>query len=204
MPQAEGRGGLLKLGPAHDWPSFTPLSGQIPYAAIRGAWNPAGLGLSVTVAAPPTHASRRRRMGEPVVLPGVQVWVDTRNSRDSHRGTRYCHQFSAWLSSADRGRFKVDVSQEIINRALEQAPRAPKNAIVSRAVALGEDGGWHCELFFQAEALNGYDPSINRALGVLVEVSDPHWGDQHLALGREFPIAEDPSLWAILDLVDPS
>ena len=53
-----------------------------------------------------------------------------------------------------------------------------------------------------AEALNGFDPDTNRRLGFAYQVTDPDRGDQFLGVGREFPVAEDPSLWATLELRD--
>jgi len=42
-------------------------------------------------------------------------------------------------------------------------------------------------------ALNGFDPETNRRLGFAHQVTDPEREDQFLGVGREFPIAEDPS-----------
>jgi hypothetical protein len=62
--------------------------------------------------------------------------------------------------------------------------------------------GYRLELFFPAESLNGFDPETNRRLGITYHVTDPDRGEQHLVLGREFPIGEDPSLWATMLLAE--
>jgi hypothetical protein len=36
----------------------------------------------------------------------------------------------------------------------------------------------------------------------MIQVTDPSRGDQLLGVGREFPIADDPSLWSTLELRD--
>ena len=56
------------------------------------------------------------------------------------------------------------------------------------------------EMFLPAEALHGFDPETNRRLGFAYLVTDPDREDQYLTVGREFPIGEDPSLWATLEL----
>ena len=62
--------------------------------------------------------------------------------------------------------------------------------------------GWRLELFFPAESLHGFDPETNRRLGFAYQVTDPDRGDQFFGVGREFPVGEDPSLWATLRLAD--
>ena len=62
--------------------------------------------------------------------------------------------------------------------------------------------GYRLELFLPASALLGFDPETNRRLGFAYRVTDPDRGDQFLTVGREFPIGEDPSLWATLELID--
>jgi hypothetical protein len=64
--------------------------------------------------------------------------------------------------------------------------------------------GWRMEVFLTAEALHGFDPETNRRLGFAYQVTDPVRGDQFLSVGREFPVGEDPSLWATLELVEPT
>ena len=52
-------------------------------------------------------------------------------------------------------------------------------------------------------ALGGWDPDEHPKLGFNYAVIDRELGDQTLAVGREFPISEDPSLWQTLELVSP-
>jgi hypothetical protein len=57
------------------------------------------------------------------------------------------------------------------------------------------------EAFFPAAVLNGFDPDQNPKLGFYYAVRDAEHGDQVLGVGADFPYAEDPSLWAGLELV---
>ena len=60
--------------------------------------------------------------------------------------------------------------------------------------------GWLLELFLPARALHGFDPETNRRLGFAYQVSDHEREDQFLGVGRDFPLGENPSLWATLEL----
>jgi hypothetical protein len=65
-------------------------------------------------------------------------------------------------------------------------------------------GGYILEGFLPAAVLNGFDPEQNPRLGVFYAVQDRELGEQTLGAGSEFPFAEDPSLWSVLELVRPS
>jgi hypothetical protein len=191
-----GRRGLLELPESCALPATTRLEGREPFADVRAAWNPAGLAVSVRVAG--KSGPIRRDPADPNFVDGVHLAVDTRDTRDVHRATRFCHRFSAELTpGATPG---LEVAQKTIHRAMADAPRAKPEAIRSRLDAAKK--GWLIELFFHAEALHGFDPDTNRRLGLMVHVVEPSQGEQFLGVGREFPIDTDPSLWATLELLD--
>ena len=62
-------------------------------------------------------------------------------------------------------------------------------------------GGYRLEAFLPAAALNGFDPQEHPRLGVYYSVRDQELGDQFLSVGWDFPFSDDPSLWAVLELV---
>jgi hypothetical protein len=62
-------------------------------------------------------------------------------------------------------------------------------------------GGYRLEAFLPAAVLNGFDPQEHPRLGVYYYIRDQELGDQFLSVGWEFPFGEDPSLWAVLELV---
>ncbi|HEV3121106.1 MAG TPA: hypothetical protein VGY53_04355 [Isosphaeraceae bacterium] len=191
-----GRGRLLDLAPECALPDFSRLEGHASWAEVRVAWNPKGLGVSfeVTGKTGPIVSDPER----PLASDGVQLWIDTRDTRNAHRATRFCHRFVATLAPGGRG---VNVSQRAIGRAQADAPIARPEAVLSRVDA--RKSGWLLELFLNAEALHGFDPETNRRLGFAFQVTDPARDDLYLSVGREFPVAEDPSLWATLELREP-
>jgi hypothetical protein len=131
---------------------------------------------------------------------GLQVWIDTRDTRNIHRASRFCHRFSFILKPTAKA-LDVIVSQKPIARALADAPMGDLELVYSRADLV--KGGWRIETFLPLEVLNGFDPETNRRLGFAYQVTDLEREDQFLTVGREFPTGEDPSLWSTVELVDP-
>jgi hypothetical protein len=138
-------------------------------------------------------------------MDGVQLWIDTRDTRDISRATRFCHRFTARLRglATARGPLGLELAQRPIARAVADAPICRTELLQGRAERL--KGGWRIELFLPAEALHGFDPETNRRLGFAYQVTDPdpQREDQFLGVGREFPVGENPSLWSTLELRDP-
>jgi hypothetical protein len=199
IPRTSGRERLLDLPTTCRLPTTPALDGLDAWADVRVAWNPAGLAVAVEAT---TRRGAAPREDRPEGMDGLQVWVDTRDTRNVSRATRFCHRFSARLRGlATRGALEVEAAQRPIARAVADAPMSRAEAIRARAERL--KGGWRIELFLPAEALHGFDPETNRRLGFAYQVTDPDRDDQFLGVGREFPVGENPSLWSTLELRDP-
>jgi hypothetical protein len=198
LPRSGKTSGLLDLPESCRLPALVRLEDRPSWADMRAAWNPDGLAIDVRVrgrksplaAAQPTAG----------LLDGIQVWVDTRDTRDIHRATRYAQRFQARLLPGKGSLYQVELTQKPIPRALADAPTAPASALQARAERLPD--GWRIELFLGAAALHGFDPEINRRLGLMLHAADSELGDEFLGVGREFPIEGDPSLWHTLELRD--
>ncbi|MFO0959624.1 MAG: hypothetical protein U0800_19685 [Isosphaeraceae bacterium] len=195
IPAAGGRS--FGLPAKHALPAFQALDGRESWAEVRAGWNPKGLGLAFEVT-----GKTRPVQSDAYAIGGrdeVEIWIDTRDTRDVHRATRFCHHFLVTFQVSGKS-LKAEVAALKIHRAQADAP-FPKAGLVS-AWAEATPVGYRLELFFPAEALNGFDAETNRRLGFCYRIGDPERGDSFLALGREFPIGEDPSLWATLALQD--
>lgn len=188
---------LLDLPETCRLENFAGMDGQRNFADVRLAWNEFGLGLQVRVTgkdlAPQCDASH------PAASDGVTLWVDTRDARTGHRATRYCHQFYFLPSGGGPDRDEPVFAQAKIHRALQDAPAAAADAVPFRCRFIR--GGYAIEAFLPAGVLNGFDPEQNPRLGIYYAVRDAELGEQVLGVGSEFPYAEDPSLWGVLDLV---
>ena len=92
MPVRDARRPLLELPPSCRLPEGARLEGRSPWAEVRVGWNPRGLGIVVQAEglADPKLAADR-----PEGFADVQLWVDTRDTRDVSRATRFCHRFAA-------------------------------------------------------------------------------------------------------------
>jgi hypothetical protein len=196
MPEAEGDD-LLGLSQKCRLENFTDMDGRSNFADVRVAWNESGLGFQVEVTGkenlPQGDASRPRQAD------GVTLWIDTRDARTSHRATRYCHQFHLLPTGGGSEHDEPVLLQGRINRALQDAPNNLSSSVPFRAVR--RKTGYRIEVFLPAAVLNGYDPEQNPRLGIYYAVHDAELGDQVLSVGSDFPYADDPSLWSVLELV---
>lgn len=194
VPRRTGR--LLDLPDSCRLPALGRLDGKEPWADVRVAWNPRGLAVSVEASGKSGPLVLADRLAG---ADGFQVWVDTRDTRNVARATRFCHRFSAHLTpGTSRSALGLEVVPRTIARAVADAPLCDPARLEARAERKRD--GWLAELFLPAEALTGFDPETNRRLGFAYQVTDPDREDQFLGVGRDFPIGENPSLWATLEL----
>ena len=176
---------------------FPALDGIEEFADVRVGWNELGLAVQVSVTEkkqPPAGDRDRPRSSD-----GLTIWIDTREDRTSHRASRYCHQFHLLAAGGGSDRSEPTFVQSKINRALQDAPFAPANAAPFRGVV--SKGGYQLQAFLPAEILTGFDPEQHPRLGIYSAVRDQELGDQYLTVNQDFPFADDPSLWQILELV---
>ena len=129
----------------------------------------------------------------------VNLWIDTRDTRNVSRATRFCHRFSSASDPGARSQGTGCRDQpatdrpcrgrrpDLLARRAEHARRADPSRLASGALSAGP-------------GLHGFDPETNRRLGFAYQVSDHEREDQFLGVGRDFPLGENPSLWATLEL----
>jgi hypothetical protein len=168
------------------------------FADVRAAWNPQGLlfNISVTGKDQPVWC----REGRLEDSDGFQVWIDTRATLNIHRASRYCHRYAFLPAGGGSGNTEPVADQLLINRARENArPIRPRELQVAAKII---KGGYRLAAFVPAVALGGYDPHQHRQLGFTYSVYDRELGLQTFATGPAFPFQEDPTCWAVLELVE--
>jgi hypothetical protein len=188
---------LLDLPESCRLDNFAAMDEQTNFADVRVAWNEFGLAVQATVKGkdrPPEGDEAKPRASD-----GLTLWIDTRGDRTGHRATRTCHQFHFLPAGAGSDKDEPVFVQTKINRALQDAPLAAASAVPFRSKRL--KGGYRVEAFLPSAVLNGFDVEEHPRWGVYYLVHDRERGNQTLGVGAEFPIADDPSLWAVLDLV---
>lgn len=189
---AQGAG----LDESYRLPPLSVLDGGEPYAEVRVGWSEQGMAIWARVS-----GKRRapfcdeRRLTE---SDGLQVWVDTRDTHNVHRASRFCHRFVCLPFGGGRKRNEPVADQLLINRARENARPVRPGDLKCRSEQRVD--GYMLELFLPAAALTGFDPAEHPRLGFTYAVLDQELGEQALTVGGELPYDEDPSLWATLEL----
>jgi hypothetical protein len=129
---------------------------------------------------------------------GFNIWIDTRNTKDIHRASRFCHRF-AFLPAGGGRRLEEPLATWLpINRA-KQHPKLPSSGAL-QIRSQTQPGGYVLEAHIAASALTGFDPEEHSRLGFTFAVIDREHGWQTFTVGPEFPFVEDPSLWGELEL----
>jgi hypothetical protein len=188
---------LVELPEAARLQNFAALDEQTNFADVRLAWNDFGLAVQVEV-----KGKSQAAVGDnekPKSSDGLSLWIDTRDARASHRGSRFCHHFLFLAAGGGADKDEPFVTQVKINRALQDAPMANLADVPFRHYRV--KGGYRLEAFLPSAALSGFDPQEHPRLGVYYAVRDAELGDQFLGVNWDFPVADDPSLWAVLELV---
>lgn len=191
-----GRAAPGELDPRHRLPSLNELEGQRSFADIRAAWSDAGLTFSVRVEGK-RHPSwcRESKLED---SDGLQLWIDTRDTHNIHRASRFCHRFIFLPAGAGRTYADPVCDQLLVDRARENAnPIRPGQL---RVACDKRVDGYVMSLFIPAAALTGFNPADHPKLGFTYYLFDRELGRQYFSVGDEFPFAADPSLWGTLEL----
>jgi hypothetical protein len=186
---------LLGLSADFAVPDFGSLDKISPIGQVRLAWNERGLGISVEVEG--KRRPPRCEVNSPESSDGLRVFIDTRDTQNIHRASKYCHQFGLFpCASGAADPWAVQIP---ILRAREEAPRA--NLAEIRLWSAVSKTGYCLESWLPASVLFGYDPEAQPRLGFYFALRDAELGEQFLSVGADFPFAIDPSLWSTLELV---
>ena len=175
---------------------FAELDRRRTFADMRAAWSPEGLAFSVAVSGktkPPWCRESRLEDSD-----GLCLWIDTRDTHNVHRASRFCHRFMFLPSGGGRRLDRPVADQMIIHRARENA-KPIRPGMLNVGVAMRVDG-YLLSAFIPAEALTGYQPSEYPKLGFFYLVQDRELGHQTFSVDHQFPFETDPSLWGTLEL----
>jgi hypothetical protein len=177
--------------------NFAELDEQANFADVRLAWNDFGLAVQIEV-----KGKEQVPVGDsdkPKNSDGLWLLLDTRDARASHRASRFCHHFMFLAAGGGADKDEPFVTQAKINRAQQDAPMMNLGDVLFRGHRT--KSGYRLEAFLPTAALSGFDPQEHPRLGVYYVVRDQELGDQFLSVNSDFPFSDDPSLWAVLELV---
>lgn len=177
-------------------PLGTSVSGQSSFASFRLAVSASALFVSAYVTGKRRSLWCRESMLED--SDGLNLWIDTRNSRDVHRATRFCH----WLIFTPLGRGPKSLQPVAgwipINRAKENSKPPQEKQLTVQAIV--HPSGYELHAAIAWNGLTGFDRDDFPVLGFNLAIVDRELGWQSLGLSPPYPVKEDPSTWLELSL----
>ena len=194
----EGKGkAKFDLDDTYQLPHLGNFDGQASFAEVRVGWNEEGLFVSVDIAA--KKQSLWCRATELLDSDGLQVWIDTRDTHNVHRATKFCHWFVLMPAGGGEDGKSPLVTMLKINRSREDSPTINRVPVLANSKITKT--GYRLTAFISGKTLIGWDTNDQRNIGFNYSIVDRELGRQTLAIGPELPIQEDPSLWQTLTLV---
>ena len=187
----------VTLGKKYVVPSFAELNGGPIFADFRATWNQHGLGLTLRVVGKKTSVWCRESRIED--SDGLHLFVDTRDTHNIHRASRFCHHFVFLPFGGGREQEEPVAAWLPINRAREHSQQVPAETLQIRSESRID--GYLLFAMIPAEALTGFDPLEHPRLGFSYALTDRELGWQTFCSGPEYPVFEDPSLWGTLEMV---
>ena len=174
-------------------PDLMTLDGTDAYADVYLGWNQEGIYFGVDVK---EEAGLEVQPSRPLKGDGIQIWLDTRDVRDAHRASRFCHQFY-FLPRGGRSDGPL-AGQVRIRRARAQGkPCEPQSITVASRVS---KKGYRLSAFLPAEILTGFEIEDNNRFGFTYLIRDRRLGRQYWTADEPLPVSYDPSLWGTVVL----
>ena len=188
----------LTLTPKYNIPGFQSELGDAPqFADLRMAWSTEGICFNVQVRGKKQSPwCRESRLDD---SDGLRLWIDTRDTHNVHRASRFCHQF-VFLPQGEGAGQKQPIAELLnIHRAKDNPKQPNRGTLLVRSEKRTD--GYVMQGFIPAAAITGFDPNEHKKLGFYYAVMDRELGWQTFSLGSEYPFQTDPSLWGTLDLI---
>ena len=202
-PSRRGQLRLLGLPDACRLPQTALLDGKQPWAEVKVGWNPQGLAVEIEAEGKLDTLGNDER---PEVGFGVQLWIDTRDTRNVSRATRFCHRFDARiLTGTARDAVRVSIQQKPIARGKRgRCPdrKEPVDRVSDRKTENTLAAGGVLAFGNAARVRSRDEPAARFRVS---EFMDPDRGGEFLAEWglAQFPVGENPSLWSTLELREP-
>lgn len=190
--------GKFELPKNYRLPPLNEFETQKSYADVRIGWMADGIYVSIEVTG--KKQSLWCRETQLLESDGVQLWFDTRATHNVHRASKFCHWMMLMPTGGGGNNEQAAARMLKINRSKEDPPTISR-AKLEVASSISKTG-YQLSLFVPGTGLHGWNTAEHNQLGFNYAVIDRELGWQTLAIGPEFPIAEDPSLWQTLLLMD--
>ena len=172
------------------------LQGKLPHD-FRIGWNETGLFFSLTVSG--KQQSLWCRSTQPDESDGIQICLDTRDIKDIHRASRFCHRLLFMPIGGGRDQSHPVSFWLPIHRAKEH-PNSIDLSQIKMQSQIGADG-YQLIVFLPGKILTGFDPNEHPNLGFHFVVMDREYGNSYFLVAPPLPHDQDPSLWGTLALI---
>ena len=104
---------------SHRLRDLVQIEGESPFAELYMGWNDGGLTFALSVKGKSRYKIDPKNYWQGDCL---ELWIDTRDVKDSHSANRYCHHFFFLPGGSGRDGKKPIGRQTSIDKAREQAP----------------------------------------------------------------------------------
>ena len=172
------------------------VNNKLPYD-FRIGWNEAGLLFSLGVTG--KKQSLWCRPTQPDESDGIQICLDTRDIKDIHRATRFCHRLLFMPVGNGRDQSQPSAAWLPIHRAKEHPHAVDLLQIKMRSKITAE--GYCLTVFLPGKVLTGYEPMEYSNIGLHFVITDREYGNSYFLAAPPLPYDQDPSLWGTLALI---
>ena len=186
----------LDLPAGYRLPELGAINNDQPFAQLRSAWSETGIYFWMKVSG--KRQSLWCRRTQLLESDGLQIWLDTRDTKNVSRASRFCHWFMLLPLGGGSDQKEPLATMLKINRAKEHSPSI-NQAPISIASQIGKSS-YSVAAFIPAASINGWDTTEHRLIGFNYAVVDRELGTQCMGVGKEFPIEENPGLWSTMKL----
>jgi len=166
---------------------------------FRMGWNETGLFFSLTVFG--KQQSLWCRTSQPDESDGVQICLDTRDIKDIHRASRFCHRLLFMPIGGGRDQAHPVSFWLPIHRAKEHPNSIDLSQIKMQSHVTPD--GYCLHVFLPGKILTGFDPTEYPNLGFHFAIMDREGGNSYFLVSPPLPHDQDPSLWGTLTLTLP-
>lgn len=190
LPRADGDPG--KWTDRFLVPPLPELDDESVFADVYWAWHEDGFAAAFDVRQPRPLRSDPEQWWK---RDGLRLCVDTRDTRDLKRATRFCHFFYLLPTGGGTNHKQPIVGFHRMSKAKDVPPK-PDLSLIQTQVRV-QRGGYFQEVVIPASCLNGWDPAAHPRIGVFYKVKRDDGASQHLTVTDELGWNSDPSTWAV-------
>ena len=194
---------IATLGESYRLPNVNRLEetgsqNTLPYD-FRIGWNETGLLFSLII------TGKRQPLWCRATLPdesdGIQICLDTRDIKDIHRASRFCHRLLFMPIGSGRDHSQPSAVWLPIHRAKEH-PNPIDLAQIKMQSHIAT-AGYRLNVFLPGKILTGFEPTEYPNLGFHFAIMDREYGNSYFLVAPPLPHDQDPSLWGTLSMVAP-